>query len=134
VAKREIIELFVPGSHGSTFGGNPLAAAVGMEALKVIEQENLVQRCADLGAHLMQSLKDINHPAIKDIRGKGLWVGLELDPMRVKGRDLALKLLEKGVLTKETHEKTLRLAPPLVITKEELDWGIEQLKDALNSF
>ena len=134
IAKREILELFVPGSHGSTFGGNPLAAAIGMEAIRVIEQEKLPQRSAELGDYLKQQLKGLNYHAIKEVRGKGLWIGLELEPKVVQGRELALKLLEKGVLTKETHKTTLRLAPPLIITKEEINWALEQIESVLREY
>ncbi len=124
LASREVLSLLTPGSHGSTFGGNPLAAAVGLEALKIIEDERLAERSASLGAYFMEQLKAIKSPAIKAIRGQGLWIGLELDPSIMPARLASEQLLAKGLLTKETHERTLRFAPPLVITKEELDYGL----------
>lgn len=124
LARRDVLSLLTPGSHGSTFGGNPLAAAVGLEALKIIEDERLAERSASLGAYFIEQLKAIKSPAIKAIRGQGLWIGLELDPAIMPARFASEQLLAKGLLTKETHERTLRFAPPLVITKEELDYGI----------
>lgn len=134
VSRREVIGNFRPGSHGSTFGGNPLAATVGLKSLEVIENEHLVEKSARNGAYLIEKLRKIEHPGIKEVRGKGLWVGIELDPKVVKGKEIALKCLEKGILAKETHEKTIRLAPPLVITQEEIDWGVEQFEAALREF
>lgn len=131
LAKHEVMDLFDPGSHGSTFGGNPLAAAVGMEALNVLEDEKLTQRSAELGAHMLAELKKINSPFIKDVRGSGLWVGLEIDPAKATARSVCEALMAKGVLSKETHDTVVRFAPPLVITKAEIDWAIQQVKDVL---
>ena len=133
VARREVIDLLTPGSHGSTFGGNPLAAAVGLEALRVIEDEGLVERSADLGRFLMQELQSLDSPLIREIRGRGLWVGVELDPARVTGRQVCEQLMLRGVLTKETHESVVRLVPPLVITRDELRWAVEQLRDVVHT-
>lgn len=133
ISRKEVMELFSAGSHGSTFGGNPLAAAIGIASLKTIEIENLVERSHELGQHMMEKLKAIPHPAIKEIRGKGLWIGVELDTRIISGRLLAERMLARGVLTKETHESTIRLAPPLIITKEEIDWGISQLEACLKT-
>jgi ornithine--oxo-acid transaminase len=134
LGRKDIMELFGPGSHGSTFGGNPLAAAIGLQALKIIETENLVEKSHQLGIHMMEQIQAIKSPAIKEVRGKGLWIGIELDPAVVKGRQLAEQLLEKGVLTKETHETTIRIAPPLIITQEEIEWGIAQIKGCLTQY
>lgn len=134
VARKEIMELFVPGSHGSTFGGNPLAAAVGLETIKVIETEGLVEKSHENGNYLIRNLKGLNNKVIREVRGKGLWVGLELDPKIITGRTFAEQLLDKGILSKETHETTIRLAPPLIITKEELDWALEQIKACLTVY
>ncbi len=134
VARKDVMELFSPGSHGSTFGGNPLAAAIGLQALRVIEAEGLVERSKELGTHFLEELKKIKSPAIRDIRGKGLWIGIELDPAIVKGRDLVEQLLEKGILSKETQETTIRLAPPLIITSEEIDWAVEQINSCLTLY
>ena len=131
VARKDVMDMFNPGSHGSTFGGNPLAAAVGLEALKSLEEENLTHRSAELGAHLLRELKSINSPLIADVRGSGLWVGLEIDPKKGSARKVCERLMEKGVLSKETYEVVIRFAPPLVITREEIDWAVAQVRDVL---
>ena len=132
-AKNEVMDLFNPGSHGSTFGGNPLAATVALTALQLLEQEKLVERSEKLGAYFIAQLKKIKSPLIKDIRGKGLWVGLEIDPTYGKAKDICKKLATRGILTKDTHEVTLRLAPPLVIKKSELDFAVTTLRDILTT-
>lgn len=131
VAKKEVMDQFTPGSHGSTFGGNPLAAAVGLEALTLLKDEKLVSRSKTLGAYFFKQLKKIKSPYIKDVRGKGLWIGIEVDPARIHARAVCEKLLEKGMLTKDTHETVIRLAPPLVIEKREIDYGVALLDDVL---
>lgn len=133
VARRDVIDVFQPGSHGSTFGGNPLGAAVGLEALRVIADEGLVERSADLGAHLMRRLHALRSPLIADVRGRGLWLGVEIDPARASARAVCEALMARGVLTKETHETVIRLAPPLVITRDEIDWAVDRLADALGA-
>ncbi|MCG0313104.1 MAG: ornithine--oxo-acid transaminase [Calditerricola sp.] len=125
VADEEILGVFNPGSHGSTFGGNPLACAVAIAALDVIEEERLADRARELGAYFMDELKKIQHPDIKEVRGKGLLVGMEL---HTPARPYCEKLKEKGLLCKETHENTIRFAPPLVITTDELDWALERIR------
>ena len=122
VATREVMDVFTPGSHGSTFGGNPLAAAVGLEALNVIREEKLVERSAELGAHMLARLSAFKHAALKDVRGRGLWAGAEIDPRIASAREVCERLLQKGVLSKETHHVVVRLAPPLVIARADLDW------------
>ncbi|HMA51331.1 MAG TPA: aminotransferase class III-fold pyridoxal phosphate-dependent enzyme, partial [Magnetospirillaceae bacterium] len=122
-----------PGSHGSTFGGNPLAAAVGLEALCIIEEEKLVERAETLGAHLMERLRGLNSPLIRDIRGRGLLVGVEIDPVYASARHVVEELMRRGVLSKETHDTVIRLAPPLVISQADLDWAIDRLADALSA-
>ncbi len=134
VATEEVMGVFEPGSHGSTFGGNPLAAAVGLEALRVIEDEGLVARSAALGSHLLARLRAIASPLIVDVRGRGLWAGVELDPRRASARRVVEQLAERGVLTKETHETVIRFAPPLVISREALDWGLDVFVDTLREF
>lgn len=131
VARRALIDMFRPGNHGSTFGGNPLAAAVGEAALAVIEEEGLVARSAELGAHLMRRLRRIDSPLVREVRGRGLWVGVEIDPARASARAVCEALMRRGVLSKETHETVIRLAPPLVIDRETLDQGIDRLEEAL---
>lgn len=133
VGKERLMSVFTPGSHGSTFGGNPLGAAVALCALQVMEEERLSERSAELGAYLMERLQMIKSPLIRDIRGMGLWIGIDLDPSYVSARKVCEKLKDYGVLSKETHETVVRLAPPLVITKEELDWGIEKIRLVLES-
>lgn len=125
VAGREIIDLFDPGSHGSTFGGNPLAAAIGLEALNVLSEEGLIENSARLGEHLIGRLRGMNAPAIKEVRGRGLWVGIELDR---PAKPYCEALLREGVLTRETHENVLRVAPPLCITRDELEWGLARIE------
>jgi len=131
VGKKHLMEVFTPGSHGSTFGGNPLGAAVALRALELIEEEHLVEKSAELGNYLMTKLKSIQAPCIRDIRGIGLWIGLDFDPSIVSARTICEKLKERGVLSKETHHTVVRLAPPLIITKEELDWGAERIKEVV---
>jgi len=131
LAKREVMELFEPGSHGSTFGGNPLAAAVGLEALRLIEEEMLVERSAELGAHMIRRLREIKSPLITEVRGRGLWVGVDLDPKRVSARAVCERLMENGILSKETHETVVRFAPPLVITRGDIDWAVDTFAEVL---
>jgi ornithine aminotransferase len=133
VATREVMDLFEPGSHGSTFGGNPLAAAVALEALRVIEDEGLVGRSAALGAHLISRLHAIDSPLIVDVRGRGLWAGVELDS-GINARAVVDRLAERGVLTKDTHGTVIRFAPPLMIAREALDWGVDVFAQTLREF
>jgi len=128
VGRRDVMALFTPGSHGSTFGGNPLGAAVARAALGVIRDEALVARSARLGAVLLDALKRIDSPVVHEIRGVGLLAGVEL---REPARPFCERLLERGVLCKETHERVIRLAPPLVIDEVDLLWMVEQLRDVL---
>ena len=134
VATDDVMRVFEPGSHGSTFGGNPLAAAVGLEALRVIEEEGLVARSAALGAHLLARLRAIDSALVVDVRGRGLWAGVELDPHRVSARRVVERLAERGVLSKETHETVIRFAPPLTISREALDWGLDIFAETLREF
>lgn len=131
VGKKSVMELFTPGSHGSTFGGNPLAAAVAVEALTVLEEEGLVSNSEILGEYMMQQMRGLNSPLIRAVRGRGLWVGVDFDPAKVSGRKVCEKLMEKGVLSKETHETVVRFAPPLTITRSEIDWCMEQFRAVL---
>lgn len=124
-ADQEILGVFEPGSHGSTFGGNPLACAVSIAALQVIEDEKLVEKSLELGQYFINKLKTLNDPLIKEIRGRGLFIGIELT---VPARPYCERLKEEGLLCKETHDRVIRLAPPLVITKEEIDWAFERLQ------
>lgn len=128
-ANRDILGVFEPGSHGSTFGGNPLGCAVAVAALEVLEEEELVQRSLEMGSYFMEQLKTIENPIIHDIRGRGLFIGLELT---TAARPYCEQLKELGLLCKETHDTTIRFAPPLVISKEDLDWAIAQIKQVLH--
>ena len=128
-ANREILGVFNPGSHGSTFGGNPLACAVSIASLEVLEEEKLAERSLELGQYFMDSLKEIKNPMIKDIRGRGLFIGVELTEA---ARPYCEQLKEEKLLCKETHDTVIRFAPPLVITKEDLDWAIERIKKVLS--
>jgi len=132
VATREVMDVFTPGSHGSTFGGNALAAAVGLEALNVIRDEKLVERSAELGAHMLARLSAFKHAALKDVRGRGLWAGAEIDPRIASAREVCERLLQKGVLSKETHHVVVRLAPPLVIARADLDWALDRFAEVLD--
>ena len=131
IARRTVMEVFTPGSHGSTFGGNPLAAAVAREAIQVLRDEDLALRSHVLGKSLLNALEDISHPAIVEVRGKGLWAGVELDPARAKAKDVCLAMMRRGVLTKETHDTVIRFAPPLVIDEADLLKAVEVFHDAL---
>lgn len=131
VSSREILGVFRPGDHGSTFGGNPLACAVAREALRVIVEEKLPERSAELGAYFMERLRTIQSPWVKEIRGRGLFIGIELKPEAGGARRFCEALKDRGMLCKETHEHVIRIAPPLVIQKEELDWAFEQVKAVL---
>jgi len=131
VGRRELMDVFTPGSHGSTFGGNPLAAAVGLEAIHVMREEGLVERSRRLGAHMLERLRAMRSPAVLDVRGLGLWAGVELDPRVATAREACERLLAKGVLSKETHATVVRLAPPLVIARDDLDWALDRLQEVL---
>ena len=120
LADRKIMDVFHPGDHGSTFGGNALSSAVATEAIKIFQEEKLAENSAELGKYFLEQLKQLKHPAIKEVRGKGLFIGLEIKPT-FNARDFCLQLMEKGLLSKETHETVIRFAPPLVITKAQID-------------
>ena len=128
LASREVLGVFQPGDHGSTFGGNPLACAVARAALKVLIDEDLPARSAALGAYALDRLRSLNNDHISEVRGKGLWIGLELN---VKARSVCEALKQRGVLCKETHETVIRLAPPLMISRDDLVWGIDQIEAVL---
>jgi len=133
VSSKEILGVFNPGDHGSTFGGNPLACAVATAALDVLLEEELPKRSQELGAYLMERLETIDKKYIKEIRGRGLFVGIELKDEARGARRFCEFLQDEGLLAKETHENVIRLAPPLVITKEEIDWAFERIKKALET-
>jgi ornithine--oxo-acid transaminase len=131
LARRDVMAVFQPGDHGSTFGGNPLAAAVGLEALNILVDEQLADRSATLGALLLERLRGIDSPLIRDVRGKGLFVGVEIDPAYGAARRVCEALMQRGILSKETHATVVRLAPPLVITREEIEWAVRQFRDVI---
>ena len=128
LASREVLGVFHPGDHGSTFGGNPLGCAVARAALRVLVQENLIQRSAELGDYFLKKLQTISSPHLREVRGRGLWIGIELD---VPARPYCEALTALGILCKETHEYVIRVAPPLVITREEIFWAFERLKKVI---
>ncbi len=130
LAKKEVLDVFNPGEHGSTFGGNPLACAVAIAALDVLVDENLIEKSEKLGKYFLDKLKTINSDVIEEVRGKGLFIAIELN---VKARSYCEKLQEEGVLAKETHENIIRVAPPLVITTEELDFAFDKFKKVLEN-
>jgi ornithine--oxo-acid transaminase len=131
VAKQSLMDVFDPGSHGSTFGGNPLGAAVAREAIRVLQDEELALRSRILGKTLLDALQAIDHPVIRAVRGKGLWAGVELDPARADARDVCLAMLRRGVLTKDTHATVIRFAPPLVIDEADMLEAVGIFHDAL---
>ena len=128
LASEEVLGVFAPGDHGSTFGGNPLACAVARAALRVLVAENLVQRSAELGDYFLTKLKTLKSPHIREVRGKGLWIGIELD---VPARPYCEALKARGILCKETHEYVIRVSPPLVISREEIFWAFERIKKVI---
>ncbi|WP_335870371.1 ornithine--oxo-acid transaminase [Bacillus sp. 2205SS5-2] len=128
VASKEILSVFTPGSHGSTFGGNPMACAVSVASIDVLLDENLAERSLRLGEYFMSKLKEIDNPMIKEVRGRGLFIGVELTE---EARPYCEALKEKGLLCKETHDTVIRFAPPLIISEDELDWAIDRIKKVL---
>ncbi|MFD4241186.1 ornithine--oxo-acid transaminase [Streptomyces sp. NPDC058525] len=134
VADRDVLGVFRPGEHGSTFGGNPLACAVGLEVVAMLKTGEYQQRAAELGDHLHRELSLlVGGGAVTAVRGRGLWAGVDIEPSHGTGREISEKLMERGVLVKDTHGSTIRIAPPLVIGKEDLDWGLEQLRAVLSA-
>jgi ornithine--oxo-acid transaminase len=131
VADEPILGLFTPGEHGSTFGGNPLGAAVARESIKVIREEKLVENSAVMGEYFMERLVEISSPHVKEVRGRGLLIGVELKNEAGGARRFCEVLMKKGILAKETHEKVIRFAPPLIIKKEDIDWAIPRIQETL---
>ncbi len=128
VGTDDLMQVFTPGDHGSTFGGNPLAAAVGLAALDVLFDEGLIARSAEQGAHLLERLRTVKSPLIREVRGKGLFIGVEVDRDRITARDVVDRLLARGILSKDTHGTVVRFAPPLTIDRETLDWAVEEVR------
>ncbi len=132
LSNKEVLGVFMPGEHGSTFGGNPLACAVARESLKVLVEEKMIENSQIQGDYFKEKLKSINSPHVLEIRGKGLLIGVELKHEIGGARPFCEKLMDLGILCKETHEHVIRFAPPLVITKDEIDWAIKQIAKVLN--
>lgn len=133
LAREDVMAQFTPGDHGSTFGGNPLAAAVGEAALRLLGEEQLARRAHDQGEYLMAQLGKLNHPAIVDIRGKGLLIGVEIDPSFASARAVCERLMAEGILSKDTHHTVVRFAPPLVIDREQIDFAVAAVQRALKA-
>ena len=133
LSNKEVLGVFKPGDHGSTFGGNPLACAVARAALKVLTEEKLIENSAKLGSYMMDRLREISSPHVKEVRGKGLMIGVELHPQAGGARRFCEALQAKGLLCKETHEHVLRIAPPLIIQKPDIDWALERIADVLTA-
>jgi ornithine--oxo-acid transaminase len=128
LASKEVLGVFKPGDHGSTFGGNPLACAVARTAIRVLIEEELVERSAELGKYFLEQLRAMRSSAVKEVRGRGLWIGIELHQ---EARPYCEALKEQGILCKETHDRVIRIAPPLVITREEIDWALDRIRKVL---
>jgi ornithine--oxo-acid transaminase len=131
LARRELMQVFAPGDHGSTFGGNPVAAAVGLAALDTLIDERLVERAASTGAHLLNRLASIRNPIVREVRGRGLFAGVEIDRDMASAGSVVRSLLQAGVLTKDTHRNTIRMAPPLIIDEQQIDWAVDRLTEVL---
>ncbi len=131
VSSREILSVFTPGSHGSTFGGNPLSCAVARKVVEILKTGKYQSNAKEMGEYLFSRLRAIKTDKVKEIRGRGLWVGIEFHPEAGKARDFCEQLMHMGILCKDTHEQTMRLAPPLCITRDEVDWALERLEKVL---
>jgi ornithine--oxo-acid transaminase len=132
VSDKAVLGLFRPGDHGSTFGGNPLGAAVGVEALKILTEEGLIENAHELGTYFQERLAEIPTPHVKEVRGKGLLIGVELKEESGGARRFCEALQQRGILCKETHKYTIRFAPPLVITRQDIDWAVDHITEVLN--
>ncbi|MFG2135555.1 ornithine--oxo-acid transaminase [Streptomyces sp. NPDC048650] len=134
VSSREVLGVFAPGEHGSTFGGNPLACAVALEVIAILRTGEFQARATELGEHLHAELDPLAAgDAVDAVRGRGLWAGIDINPSRGTGRQVAERLLTQGVLVKDTHGATIRIAPPLTISRADLDWGLDRLRDVLRT-
>jgi ornithine--oxo-acid transaminase len=132
LARREVMDVFRPGDHGSTFGGNPLAAAIGLEALNILVEEDLVSKSAENGEWFRELLAGIDSPLVKEVRGRGLFIGVEIDPDKAAAREVCERLMARGLLSKETHDTVVRLAPPLAVDRDSLQWAVNQLEEVLD--
>jgi ornithine--oxo-acid transaminase len=133
LSNSEVLGVLRPGEHGSTFGGNPLACAVARAAMKVLIEEELISNAAAMGEYFLKILEQIDSPHIKQIRGKGLMIGVELNPEAGGARKYCKALMALGLLCKETHKHTIRFAPPLIVTREEINWAVERIQQALST-
>lgn len=131
VARKDVMAVFTPGDHGSTFGGNPLACAVGLAAINLLQREQLAKQAADMGAYVLARLRRLQHPAIIEVRGMGLFIGMELDPEAVSARAFCESLMRRGVLSKDTHHTVVRFAPPLNISRETMDQALLAIEETL---
>ena len=132
LASAEVMNVFQPGDHGSTFGGNPLSAAVALEGLQVLEEEGLIEAAAEMGNYFIAELMQLGSPMIKEVRGRGLLIGVEFHPDQVSARTICERLMARGILSKETHETVVRFAPPLIISRDQIDEVIKQLAEVLD--
>jgi ornithine--oxo-acid transaminase len=133
VGRSDVLGVLKPGQHGSTFGGYPVACAVGRAVVELLATGEFQQRSTELGHHLHERLHELSGLGVAEVRGRGLWAGVDIDPTAKTGREVSMALRDQGVLCKETHERTLRIAPPLVITREEIDYAVDALADALKA-
>ncbi len=133
LSNADVLGVFMPGDHGSTFGGNPLACAVARTALKVLIEEGMIENSARMGDYFQDNLRSIKSGAVKQVRGKGLFIGVELNPEAGGARKYCERLMKEGLLCKETHENVIRFAPPLVVTKDDIDWALERIEPVLTS-
>jgi ornithine--oxo-acid transaminase len=133
VADRDVLGVFKPGEHGSTFGGNPLACAIGIEVIDLLREGTYQRASAELGAWLLQALRAAAIPQVSEVRGRGLWIGIDLEPGAGTARAACERLMQRGILAKDTHESTIRLAPPLCVTREDLGWALERIVDVIST-
>ena len=133
LSSKDVMQHFNPGSHGSTFGGNPLASKVAAKAIDLLFEDKLIENSKKMGDYFLSELKQIDSKAIKEVRGKGLWIGMELNKSYINAKDLCLMLLNEGLLCKETHKTVIRFAPPLMISKEDLDWAINKITKVIKA-
>ena len=133
LSNKEVMDVLQPGEHGSTFGGNPLACAIARSAMRVLKEENMIENASKMGDYFLAGLKEIRSPHIKEVRGRGLMIAMELKPEAGGARQFCYRLADRGMLCKETHENTIRFAPPLVIKKEEVEWALEQVEAVMTN-
>ena len=133
VADRDVLGVFRPGEHGSTFGGNPLACAIGIEVIDILREGTYQRRSAEMGSWLLAELRTAALPTVAEVRGRGLWVGIDLVPTAGSARAACERLMARGILAKDTHQQTIRLAPPLVVERSDLEWALEQVVGVLSS-